>query len=53
VIGGPGRGETAGGGGGDVVYVRDGLRDVVDCGADALAHCERVTRRKLQRRVRG
>ena len=60
VRGGPGR-DTLNTGGGDVVCVPHGQRDVVDCDAeqdavaadrvDALARCERVTRaRTLSRR---
>jgi Ca2+-binding RTX toxin-like protein len=55
IEGGPGRDRIDAGGGRDVVYVRDGERDVVDCGTardtvfadrlDVLKHCERVTRR--------
>jgi Ca2+-binding RTX toxin-like protein len=55
VIAGPGRDTVEGGGGGDTIRVRDGVRDVVDCGTetdvviadrkDVLRHCERVSRR--------
>ena len=55
VVAGPGRDSVFGGGGGDTVRVRDGERDVVDCGTeidvvvadrkDVLRHCERVSRR--------
>ena len=55
VIAGPGRDSVDGGGGGDTIRVRDGERDVVDCGTetdivvadrkDVLRHCERVSRR--------
>jgi hypothetical protein len=55
VIAGPGRDVVNGGGGGDTIRVRDGQRDVVDCGTetdvviadrkDVLRHCERVQRR--------
>jgi Ca2+-binding RTX toxin-like protein len=54
VIAGPGRDTVDGGGGGDTIRVRDGERDVVDCGTeqdtviadgtDVLRHCERVRR---------
>ena len=55
VVAGPGRDIVSGGGGGDTIRVRDGERDVVDCGTetdvvladrkDVLRHCERVSRR--------
>jgi Ca2+-binding RTX toxin-like protein len=59
VIGGRGRDTIEGRAGGDLIYVRDGERDVVDCGTeqdtvvadqlDVLRHCERVTRVRLRR----
>lgn len=55
VIAGPGRDVVDGGGGVDTIRVRDGERDVVDCGTepdfvvadriDVLRRCERVQRR--------
>ena len=55
VIAGRGRDVVNGGGGGDTIRVRDGERDVVDCGTetdvvfadrkDVLRHCEKVQRR--------
>ena len=54
VTAGPGRDFVDGGGGGDTIRVRDGERDVVDCGTEAdvvvadrkdvLRRCERVSR---------
>jgi hypothetical protein len=55
VVGGTGRDRIDAGGGADTIRVRDGERDVVDCGSEAdvvvadrkdvLRHCERVSRR--------
>ena len=55
VIAGAGRDVVDSGGGGDTIRVRDGERDVVDCGTetdvvfadrkDVLRHCEKVQRR--------
>ena len=55
VVGGTGRDRIDAGGGGDTIRIRDGERDVVDCGTetdvvfadfrDVLQHCERVHRR--------
>lgn len=55
VVGGPGRDRIDAAGGADTIRVRDGERDVVDCGTetdlvvadrkDVLRHCERVSRR--------
>jgi hypothetical protein len=55
VVGGTGRDRIDAGGGGDTIRVRDGERDVVDCGTetdvvfadvrDVLRDCERVHRR--------
>jgi Ca2+-binding RTX toxin-like protein len=55
VVAGPGRDRVDGGGGGDTIRVRDGERDVVDCGTetdvvladrtDVLRRCERAQRR--------
>lgn len=60
IIGGRGRDTIDAGSGGDLVFVRDGERDVVDCGTeqdvvaadqlDVLRHCERVVRVKTRRR---
>lgn len=54
VIAGSGRDVVDGGGGGDAIRVRDGERDVVDCGTETdvvvadrrevLRRCERVQR---------
>ena len=54
MIAGTGRDVVDGGGGGDTIRVRDGERDIVDCGTetdvvvadrkDVLRGCERVRR---------
>jgi Ca2+-binding RTX toxin-like protein len=59
VFGGRGRDTIEGRAGGDLIYIRDGQRDVVDCGTeqdtvvadqlDVLNHCERITRVRLRR----